>query len=596
MFILGVTMDLVDTKSLIDVALGRRKADLVLKDGRLVNVSTGEINDHVGVAIKNNRLAFVGDVDDIQCSKSSMINAKGYYLVPGLIDGHVHIESSMLTLTQFARAVLPRGTTTVMIDPHEIGNVIGLKGVQLMLNEAKRLQLKVFVQIPSCIPSAPGLETAGARIEVKDVKRALGWKGVIGLGEVMNYSGILEKSSKLLKEIEETVKSGKTVEGHAPRLTESQLNAYTSCRIEGNHEATTGDEALQNLRLGLKVELRESSTTKNLGQLLKVLLKAKVDLRNCLLVSDDRTAVELVREGHMDHIVRRAIEEGVDPVRAIQMATINPAEHFKVSKEVGVIAPGRIADILLVKRLEEMKADKVIANGSVVAENGALNISLGAPRYPEYVERTVHVGKELASADFDVRSPVVNGPVRVLIIDIGEDGIQTKKVVHTLKAHDGLLEADPSGDIAKVGVVERHKGTGNVGKGLVRGFGLKKGAIASTFGHDAHNMVVLGVRSGDMAFAANVLSDMNGGLVAVESGHVLAKLALPIAGLMSDRPADEVSTRLESLEASAKKLGAKISKPFSALSFLSLAVIPELRVTDKGLVDVNANRLTSLFV
>jgi adenine deaminase len=589
-------LDLRDAKSLVDVALGRRKADLVVKDGRLVNVCTGEILEHTGVAVKNGRIALVGDVEEIQCDKSSIINAKGYYLVPGLIDGHVHIESSMLTLTQFTRTVLPRGTTTVMIDPHEIVNVLGLKGVQLMLNEARKLPLKVFVQVPSCVPSAPDLETTGATINASDVKKAMAWKGVIGLGEVMNYPGVLEKRWKLLREIEETEKSGKTVEGHAPKLTEAQLNAYTSCGVEGNHEATTGEEALQNLRLGIKLEVREGSTMKNLKGLVKALLKAKVDLRHCLLVSDDRNATDLVKEGHMDHIVRRAIEEGVDPIQALQMATINPAEHFKVSKEVGIIAPGRIADILMVKRIEEMKPEKVIANGSVLAENGTAKVNIGNPKYPTYVKKTVHMRRALSTADFDVKSPKVEGPIKTLIINVIEGEAFTEKLVHTLKAKDGLLEADPSNDILKISVVERHKGTGNVGKGFVKGFGIKKGAIASTFGHDAHNIVVLGVRSGDMAFAANVVSDMDGGLIAVESGHVMAKLALPIAGLMSDRPADEVASKLEALDRAAEKLGATVDKPFTVLSFMPLAVIPELRVTDKGLVDVNKFSLTSVMI
>jgi adenine deaminase len=325
-------------------------------------------------------------------------------------------------------------------------------------------------------------------------------------------------------------------------------------------------------------------------------LKAKVDLRHCLLVSDDRSATDLVKEGHMDHIVRRAIEEGVDPIQALQMATINPAEHFKVSKEVGIIAPGRIADILIVKRIEEMKPEKVIANGSLLAENGIPNVNIGNPKYPTYVKKTVHTRRALSTADFDIKSPKAGGPIKALIINVVKGGSFTEKLVHTLKAKDGLLEADPSDDILKISVVERHKGTGNVGKGFVKGFGMKKGAIASTFGHDAHNIVVLGIRSGDMAFAANVVSDMDGGLVAVESGHVLAKLSLPIAGLMSDRPADEVASKLEALDRSAEKLGATIDKPFTVLSFMPLAVIPELRVTDKGLVDVTKFSLTNIMI
>ncbi len=585
-----------DAKSLIDVALGRRKADLVLKDGRLVNVCTGEILDHTGVAVKNGRVAFVGGVEEIQCDRSSIINAKGYHLVPGLIDGHVHVESSMLTLTQFARTVLPRGSTTVMIDPHEIGNVLGLKGVQLMLNEAKKLPLKVFVQVPSCVPSAPGLETTGGTINASDVKKAMAWKGVVGLGEVMNYPGVFQKSWKLLREIEETEKSGKIVEGHAPKLTEAELNAYASCGIRGNHEATGPEDALQNLRLGIKLELREGSTMKNLNGLMKSLLKAKVDTRHCILVSDDRSAHDIVNEGHMDHIVRRAIEEGVDPVEAIEMATINTAEHFEVDKNVGMIAPGRIADIIMVKRLEDMKPEKVIANGSVVAENGILTVNLPNPRYPNYVRNTVHVGKELSAIDFDIRSVGSTASIKTLVIDVTEGGAMTRKIVRALKVKDGLIESDVSEDVVKIGVVERHRGTGHIGKGFVKGFGIKRGAIASTIGHDAHNLVVLGVRSGDMAFAANVVSDIDGGLVAVDSGHVLARLPLPIAGLMSDRPADEVASRAAALDEAARKLGSKLEKPFLALSFMPLAVIPELRITDRGLVDVNKFNLTGIYV
>ncbi len=583
-------------RSLIDVALGRRKADLVVKDGQLVNVCTGEIIEHSGLAIKNDRIAFVGNVEEIQCDGSSVINAKGAYLVPGFIDGHVHVESSMLTLTQFARAVLSRGTTAVMMDPHEIANVLGLKGIHLMLREARNLPLKVFVQIPSCVPSSPGLETTGATINSSDVKKAMGWKGIVGLGEVMNFPGIFQKSWKLLKEIEEADKSGVAVEGHAPKLTETQLNAYAASRIEGNHEVMTADYALQNLRLGIKLEVREGSSMKNMDELLKVLLRTNIEDRHCFFVSDDITAMDLVDNGHMDHIVRRAIEEGLDPIRAIQMVTINPAEHFKVSKEVGMLAPSRIADVLIVRNIKEMKPHKVIANGRVVAQDGIVNASLSHPEYPVYAKKTMHVGKRLSIADFDIKSPVSEGTVKALVIEITKGGTATRKLMHTIRAKDGMLEPDSANDIVKIGVVERHRATGNIGKGFVKGFGIKKGAIVSTVGHDAHNMVVLGLQSGDMAFAANVVSDMDGGLAAVEAGHVLAKLALPVAGLMSEKPADEVARKARALNEAARRLGVKVDEPFSILSFMSLAVIPEIRITDKGLVDVDKSSIMSLLV
>jgi len=579
---------------LVRVALGKKPADLVIKGGKLVNVETSEIEPRVDVAIKGSRIALVGDARHCVGNRTRVVNARGKYILPGLLDAHVHIESSMLTATQFARAVLPHGTTGVFIDPHEIANVLGMRGVKFMLDEGDRLPLKVFVTLPSCVPSALGLETSGAEINHKDIVKGLRWRRVVGLGEVMNYPGVLAGNKKICGEIDAALNAQKVVEGHAPGLLGKELAAYIAAGVRSDHESFSPEEAVQKLRLGMALEMREGSATKNLAALVKPILKFKLDTRHCLLATDDRHPEDLMEEGHIDHVIRRAIEEGIDPIKAIQMATLNTAEHFELDREMGSISPGKIADVVMVGNLEKFNVEQVIANGKLVAERGKLKVALPVRKPPSFAEKTMKLKRGVNVEDFKIMAKA--GKVKARVIGITEGQIVTSQRIERLAARGGAVLPDVKRDIAKVAVVERHRATGNIGLGFVRGFGIRRGAIASSVGHDAHNITVVGVSDVDMATAVNTIASAGGGQVVVSRGKVLVRVDLPIAGLMSDEPVEVVSAQLEKLHLAAKGLGIKMRSPFMQMAFLPLAVVPELRITDKGLVDVKGRKIVSLLV
>jgi len=575
------------------VALGKKPADLVIKGGKLVNVETSEIEPKADVVIAGNRIALVGDAGRCVGTRTHVINARGKFLTPGLLDAHVHVESSMLTVTQFARVVLPRGTTGAFIDPHEIANVLGMRGVKLMLDESERLPLKVFVALPSCVPSAPGLETSGAEIAPDDIARGLRWKRVVGLGEVMNYQGVLAGDKKMRGEIDAALRARKVVEGHAPGLLGGELSAYVAAGVRSDHESTSPEEAIQKLRLGMALEIREGSAAKSLAALIKPILKLGLDTRHCLLATDDMHPKDLM-EGHMDNVVRRAIEEGVDPVEAIRMATLNTAEHFGVDDDIGSISPGKIADVLIVGDLKKFDVAAVVASGKVVAKRGKLIAAHPARGYPSFARKIVNLKRKVLPGDFAVKGGA--GRARARVIWLVEGQIITKHRVERLGVEGGFVVGDPRRDIAKVAVVERHRATGNIGLGFVRGFGIRRGAIASSVGHDAHNITVVGADERDMAAAVNEIARVGGGQVVARGGKILARVELPIAGLMSDKPSEVVAAQLERLHRAAESLGVKLESPFMQLAFLPLAVIPELRITDRGLVDVERQKIVSLLV
>lgn len=578
---------------LVNVALGKAPADIVIKNGRLVNVDTAEIENEVDVAIKGKRIALVGDAKHCIGDGTKVIDAKKKYLIPGLMDAHVHIESTMLTVTQFARAVLPSGTTTVFIDPHEIANVLGMRGVKLMLEEGSGLPLKVFVTLPSCIPSAPGLETTGAEIGPAEIAEGIKWERVVGLAEVMNFPGVLDCDEKIHGEIREALERRGVIEGHAPGLLDKELSAYVAAGVRSDHESSMPEEATQKLRRGMKLEIREGSAAKNLATLMKPILKLNLDTRHCLLATDDRHPADLLSEGYMNHVARRAIDEGVDPVKAIQMCTINTAEHFGVDGDMGSISPGKLADILIVNDIRKLDVQKVIADGEFVAEDGRLLKEIPTPRYPEFARKTMNL-KRVHPEDFVVVAPIKMGGVNVRVIKIIEGQIVTEQEIVMLEVEGGVVKPDFVNDIASVAVVERHKATGNIGLGFVRGLSIREGAIASSVGHDAHNVIVAGTNERDMAAAVNSVAQMGGGQVVVMDSKVLAQVELPIAGLMSDKPLNAVSTQLEKLHLAAKNLGVKVGSPFMCLSFLPLVVVPKLRITDKGLVDVEKFKLVDI--
>jgi adenine deaminase len=585
-------------RELVACATGKVPADVVIRTGRLVNVITGEILDGMDVAVRLGRIALVGDVSLCIGKDTKVIDAEGFYLVPGFLDGHLHIESSMVTVSQFARAVLPCGTTAVFMDPHEIANVLGMDGIRLMIEEGRNLPLKVYATMPSCVPAAPGLEDAGAKITPSDVRCAMAWDEVVGLGEMMNFPGVLARDEDVMSKIAETLKAGKVVTGHyaSPDLGPN-LSAYASCGIISDHESVTWQESLAKLRLGMYAKLREGSGWRDIKATVKSYTETGVDPRRIVLVTDDVHPDTLLTLGHVNHVVRRAIEEGTPPVVAIQMATINAAECFGMSCDLGSITPGKFADILFIRDLADPRPEKVMADGEIVAENGRMLVEFPRRTYPEYATGSVCLARPVIRDDFSVKAGVSGKNVRIRVIQVTEGQAVTKHIEAELTPDgNGEIHASRDEDLAKVAVIERHKATGTMALGFVKGFGLQSGAVASTVAHDSHNLLVVGMDDGDMVVAANTLAEAGGGMVVVKDGKVLAILPLPIAGLMSDEPVEEVQSNVDRLAQAWKALGCRLASPFMTMALLSLPVIPELRITNRGLVDVTEFRHVPLVI
>lgn len=583
------TLDL--TRSLVEVAMGRRPADLVIRNGRWVCVQSGEIIPNTDIAVVAEHIAYVGsDASHTIGDNTEVFDAADCYLVPGLLDGHMHIESGMVTVTEFVRAVIPHGTTGMFVDPHEIANVFGLKGVRLMVDEAAVQPIHVWVQAPSCVPSAPGLETPGASIGPEEVAEAMTWDGVIGLGEMMNFPGVFMGDEKMHAEMAETRKAGKVIGGHyaSPDLGIS-FHGYVAGGPEDDHEGTRMEDAIARVRQGMKTMLRLGSAWHDVAEQVRAVTEKRLDSRNFILCTDDSHSETLVTKGHMDHVVRHAISVGVPPVTAIQMATINTAEHFGVARQVGMIAPGRCADILLVSSLPEMKIEKVIAKGKVLAEDGRVLVELATYSYPDWVKNSVKLGKELKGEDFRLEIPPLDPEQKSImanVVGVIENQAPTRHLHMELPVHEGQVQLTEG--LAKLALVERHRGSGNVSVGLVHGFGFNVGcAIGSTVAHDSHHMIIVGTNDDDMAVVGNVLASMGGGQVVVKDGKVIGKVELPIAGLMSDEKAEVVAKKASSVLDGFKACGCYLNNPNMQLSLLALVVIPELRISDLGLVDVN---------
>ena len=584
------------TQQLVDVVMGREPADLVLRGGRWVCVQSGEIIDDTDVAIKGERIAYVGpDANHTIGPKTLVVEAKGRFLVPGLLDGHVHIESSMITLTEFVRAVVPLGTTGLFIDPHEIANVLGLRGVRLMMDEAEQQPIHVWVQVPSCVPSAPGLETPGAEIGPDEVAEALTWPGVIGLGEMMNFPGVINSDPKMHAEMAETRRMGKVIGGHyaSPDLGLS-FHGYVAGGPEDDHEGTRLEDAVARVRQGMKAMLRLGSGWDDVDDQIVAVTKMGMDPRHFLLVTDDIHSGTLINDGHMNRVVKRTVEMGLDPIIGIQMATLNTAEHFGVARDVGQIAPGRYADILIVSDLDKIKIDTVIAKGIIVAEDGKLMIEPSKYDYPPEVKNSVRLGRELQPEDFVIHS-TVEGEVEVNVIGVIENQAPTRHLRVKTETEGGQIPISIERDLAKVALVERHRGTGEVQLGLVSGFGFSTPcAIGSTVAHDSHHMIVVGTDDASMAYAANELWRAGGGQIVVRNKEVLALVELPIAGLMSDEHAEVVAEKVEKVLGAFRECGCILNNANMQLSLLALVVIPELRISDKGLVDVNRFEVINL--
>jgi adenine deaminase len=578
------------TRKLVDVAMGRADADLVITNGQWVCVQSGEIIPNIDIAIIGDRIAYVGEgAAHAIGDQTEIIDADGCFLVPGLLDAHMHVESGMVTVTEFVRAVAPHGTTGMFIDPHEIANVFGLDGVKLMVDEAAEQPIHVWVQVPSCVPSAPGLETPGASIGPAEIAQAMKWDGVIGLGEMMNFPGVFLSDEKMHAEMAETAAVNKTIGGHyaIPNLG-LPFHGYVAGGPEDDHEGTSIDDAVARVRQGMKAMLRYGSAWHDVAAQVNAITERGLDSRHFILCTDDSHAETLVEDGHMDRVVRHAIAQGLEPIEAIQMATINTAEHFRVARNFGQIAPGRVADVLLVNDLQNFEAALVIAKGKVIAKEGELLIDLPSYKYPERFVKSVHLGKQLTADDFRLSIPDPKSQkVTANIIGVIENQAPTKHLRKDMRPINGEIHVDMQQDIIKIALVERHKGTGKVCVGLVHGFGFtERCAIATTVAHDSHHMIVVGTDEVMMAQAANRLGDVAGGQVVIKNGDVIGQVELPIAGLMSNERAEIVAERAASVLSGFKACGCTLNNPNMQLSLLALVVIPELRISDLGLVDV----------
>ncbi len=570
-----------NTADRIAYALAEKPADLLLTNAKLVNVLSGEIHP-AEVAVAGGVVVGLGEPGDYEAKQVDDLG--GAYLLPGFIEGHIHLESSMVRPEEFSRAVLPLGCTTVVYDPHEVANVLGMEGINYMHRVTQGLPVDFFAMLPSCVPSSP-LETAGAILSAADIAPVLAEDWVLGLGEMMNFPGVLGRDAEVLARVD--AGQAKRVDGHAPMLTGKRLNAYVAAGIRSDHESTGLEEAREKLRKGMHLMVREGSTEKNLDDLMP-LLKPESG-RRCMFVSDDRNPLDLMNGLHLVDSVRRAMAAGVSPMLAVRMVTINPAEYFGLSDR-GAVAPGLLADMVVVGDLQKMNVERVYKQGRCVAsQSEARDFEPGHPK--TYLRGSINV-RWIEPEDFYLPA---NGSM-ARVIEVVPDQIITRQAVDEVRVQGGRALADPDRDMLKIAVIERHRGSGRTAMGFVRGFGMKRGAIASSIAHDAHNIVVVGVDDADMFEAAVRIVKQNGGLVVVEGGEVKAELRCPIAGLMSDKPLAEVAESLSQLQAAAAALGCGLRDPFMTMSFLCLPVIPSLKITDMGLVDVDKFELVNLFV
>lgn len=565
-------------EDIIRVAKGEQKADLVIKNAQIVNVLSEEIYQ-ADVAIKDGIIAGVG-----ACYLGEKeIDANGKFISPSFIDGHVHIESSMLLPSEFAKMVVPSGTTTVVADPHEISNVIGLHGISFMREASKDLPLDVYMMLPSCVPASP-YETSGFELNSYDLSMLIDSPWVLGIAEMMNFPGVINLDSEVLSKIKLGIDKKKRIDGHAPYLSEKDLCAYVAAGVSSDHECTIPEEAIEKLRHGMYIMIREGSAAKDLDALIPVLKECPT--RKCVFVTDDRYPWAL--KEHINEMVARVVKNGVSPIKAIQMASLNTAEYFGI-KNLGAIAPGYKADMLLFDNLEDFVPKTVIKNGQIVAQDGKMIIEIEKKSLSS-LRGTVNI-RWIDKEDLKIKAEgdTVNA------IEVTSGLLVTKAIEAKVNVEDGYAVSNVEEDVLKILVIERHKASGNIGKGFVKGFGLKSGAIASTVAHDSHNMIVIGTNDDDMFKAIKELVKSQGGKVIVKDGEVVAKLELPIAGLMSEQTSEDVIQKAEELKQGEKIVGCSIDEPFMTMAFLSLSVIPELKLTDKGLMDVMKGKFTNLF-
>ena len=567
--------------NIINVARGLEKADLVIKNANIVNVLSEEI--HKGdIAICDGVIAGIGE----NYSGEKEIDINGAYVTPSFIDGHVHLESTMMLPKEFAKTVLPAGTTTVIIDPHEISNVLGLHGISFMHEAVKDLPMNVYTMLPSCVPATP-FETSGFDLNSYDLSLLIDKPWVLGIAEMMNFPGVLNLDKNVMAKLELAKSRGKRIDGHAPYLSGKDLCGYIASGVKSDHECTTPEEAIEKLRLGVYVMIREGTAAKDLDALIPVLKTSNT--RKCIFVTDDRHPADL--KEHINGMVRRVVEAGVDPIKAVQVASLNTAEYFGL-KDLGAIAPGYKADLLVLPDLKSFKPDIVLKDGQVVAQDGKLAVEI--PENDAIATRNSVNVRWITMDDFKIQTEG-DGVKKVSALEVIPHQLITKSVMSDVKVVDGNAVSNVETDTLKICVIERHRATGNIGKGFVKGFNLKCGAIASTVAHDSHNMIVIGTNDFDMYTAAVALIKCQGGKVVVKDGEIISQLPLPIAGLMSDKEFDFVVEKCDELNKAAHSIGCKLEDPFMTMGFLSLPVIPELKITDKGVFDTNKFDFVDIF-
>lgn len=593
-------------RTLIRVAQGQQPADLVIRDCKLVDVCTREILEHTDVAVACGRIAYVGLAPHTaqHCigPDTCVIDAAGCYVAPGFLDGHIHIESSMVGPAEYARAVVAHGTTGIYYDPHEACNVAGLAAVQQMAADAARVPLKCMLTTPSCVPAVPGFEDTGSSVDAAQVEQSMGWPSVVGLGEMMNYPGILSCAGNAVEEVCATLRAGATATGHySVPETDRGLNAYIASGIAACHESTRAEDVVAKTRLGMYAQIRQGSAWHNLHDLAPAIVGRTIDTRFCCLVSDDNHPDTILSQGHLDAILRMAVAEGIDPVEAVQMVTINTATCFHMQADLGSVAPGKCADLVFLEDLVNFKVLRTMIDGSVVAEGGR---SLFAPEpfaWPEWMTHSMNMGERVDVSTFAIPaadadgSPLPDGAATVRAIRLRGGDTLTYEEHVDVTVRGGCLEADPAHDVLKAFVFERHHATATHAAGFVMGLGVH-GALAQTVAHDAHNLLVVGDNDEDMALAANTLIECGGGEVAVADGKVLALVRLPVCGLMSDGPVERVAAEVQAAEKAWKQMGCTMPSPFMTLGLLSLACIPDLRLTNRGYVDCNTYQFVPIVV
>lgn len=581
-----------EIKNTIETGLGMHMCDLKIENVKLVNVFSGEVYP-TNIYVKNKRIVSIDPSADLTAKK--VLDGNGQYALPGLIDAHMHFESTMLSPEALASVVVPQGTTTMCADLMEIANVAGEEGLRAMLQSMNRLPYRMLIEVSSRVPTAPGLETTGAVLGAEEVANIMDWEESVSLGE-LDPSKILFIKDEYIKKVADTLAKRKLVNGHAIGRLGQELNVYASSGISDDHECVNTNEMIERLKVGMKVFIREGSSERNVDELIKGVIEHQLDTSNLMFCTDDKHAREIQVEGHINYNVSRAIELGLDPMKAIQIATVNSAKHFRMEDEIGSITPGRLADIILVEDWHEVKPTIVIFEGNVVAENGKLLEECKVEEYPDWLKHTVTLKNPITAESFAAPSKKQEGSTKIHLIDLIPRQIINHHVMEEMQVKDGKIQVNIEQDILKLAVVERYGKNGNVGVGFVRGFELKKGALAYSMSHDHHNIVVVGTNDEDMALAVNEVARLNGGLSVACDGKILNSMELPIGGLMSEKPAEEVMAQLDILNADARALGCGMDAPFMSLSFISLPTVPDLGLTDLGVVDVLAHKLIPLEV